>query len=94
MYLLTRTEGDLESGAYASIDDDGIPIVQFFVNKDDAITYNTMLEALDQDISITEIDDEALDKFCSVIGHAYTIVDEGEIVIPKLETLTHTLIDS
>ena len=94
MYLLTRTEGDLESGAYASIDDDGLPIVQFFVNKDDAITYNTMLEALDQDIAVTEIDDDALDKFCSVIGHAYTIVDEGEFVIPKLETLTHTLIDS
>ena len=94
MYLLTRKEDDLESGAYASIDDDGIPIVQFFVSKDDAITYNTMLEALDQDISITEIDDEALDKFCSVIGHAYTVVDKGEIVIPKLETLTHTLIDS
>ena len=94
MYLLTRTEGDLESGAYASIDDDGLPIVQFFVNKDDAITYNTMLEALDQEIAVTEIDDDALDKFCSVIGHAYTVVDEGEIVIPKIETLTHTLMDS
>ena len=91
MYLLTRKEGDLESGAYASIDDDGIPIVQFFVSKDDAITYNTMLEALDQNISITEIDDDALEKFCSVIGHAYTVVEEGEIVIPKLETLTHSL---
>jgi hypothetical protein len=94
MYLLTKTEGDLESGAYASVDDDGMPIVQFFVSKDDAITYNTMLEAIGEDISITEIDGELLDKFCSVIGYAYTVVDEGEIVIPKLETLTHTLIDS
>ena len=94
MYLLTKKEGDLESGAYASVDDDGTPIVQFFVNKDDAITYNTMLEALDQDISVTEIDSDAYEKFCSVIGHAYTVIEEGEIVIPKLETLTHTLIDS
>tara|TARA_Y100001937_G_scaffold16461_1_gene22741 strand:+ start:438 stop:722 length:285 start_codon:yes stop_codon:yes gene_type:complete len=94
MYLLTKKEGDLESGAYASVDDDGTPIVQFFVNKDDAITYNTMLEALDQDISVTEIDGDAYEKFCSVIGHAYTVIEEGEIVIPKLETLTHTLIDS
>ena len=94
MYLLTKIQGDLESGAYASVDDDGTPIVQFFVNKDDAITYNTMLEALDQDISVTEIDSDAYEKFCSVIGHAYTVIEEGEIVIPKLETLTHTLVDS
>ena len=92
MYILTKREGDLESGAYASVDDEGTPIVQFFVNKDDAITYNTMLEALDQEIAVTEIDGDYLEKFCSVIGHAYTIVDEGEIVIPKLETMTHTLI--
>ena len=94
MYILTKKEGDLESGAFASVDDDGTPIVQFFVNKDDAITYNTMLEALDQDIAVTEIDSDAYEKFCSVIGHAYTVIEEGEIVIPKLETLTHTLIDS
>ena len=90
MYILTKVEGDLESGAFASVDDDGTPIVQFFVNKDDAITYNTQLEALDQDIAITEIDADAYEKFCSVIGHAYTVVDEGEFVIPKLETMTHT----
>ena len=41
MYLLTKKEGDLESGAYASVDEDGRPIVQFFVSKDDAICYNT-----------------------------------------------------
>ena len=34
MYLLTKTQGNLESGAYASVDEDGVPIVQFFVNKD------------------------------------------------------------
>ena len=94
MYLLTKTEGEVESGAYAAGDEDGTPIVQVFVNKDDAINYNTMLEARGHDISITEIDGDILDKFCSVIGHAYTVVDEGEIVIPKLETLTHRLIDS
>ena len=93
MYILTREEGNLESGAYASVDDDGTPIVQFFVNKDDAITYNTQLEALDQEISVTEIDGDAYEKFCSVIGHAYTVIEEGEFVIPKLETLTHAFID-
>ena len=94
MYLLTKTKGDLESGAFASVDDDGTPIVQFFVNEDDAIMYNTLLEAIGQDIHVTEIDSDIVDKFCGVMGHAYTIVDEGEFVIPKLETLTHAFIDS
>ena len=94
MFILTKIEGDLESGAYASVDDDGTPIVQFFVDKDDAIMYNTQLEALDQDIHVTEIDKDIVDKFCSVMGHAYTIVDEGEFVIPKLETMTFALTDN
>ena len=94
MFILTKTEGDLESGAFASVDDDGTPIVQFFVNKDDAIMYNTLLEAIGQDIHVTEIDSDIVDKFCGVMGHAYTIVDEGEFVIPKLETLTFALTES
>ena len=93
MYLLTKIKGDLESGAYASVDDEGTPIVQFFVDKDDAILYNTQLEALDTDAHVTEIDSDFVDKFCGVLGHAYTIVDEGEFVIPKLETITFTLSD-
>ena len=94
MYLLTKEEGNLESGAFASIDDEGTPIVQFFVNKDDAICYNTQLEAIGQEICVTEIDPDMLDKFCSVLGHAYSVVDEGEMVIPKIETLQYTLIES
>ena len=92
MYLLTRIEGQVDSGVYASVDDDGTSIVQFFVSKDDAIMYNTMLEAIDQEIHITEVDSEMVDKFCGALGHAYTVVDEGEIVIPKLETLHHVMI--
>jgi len=93
MYLLTKIEGVVESGVYASVDDDGHAIVQFFVSKDDAIMYNTMLEAIDQDIHVTEVDSEMVDKFCGALGHAYTVVDEGEIVIPKLETLHHVMIE-
>ena len=94
MYLLTKTEGNLESGAYASVDEDGVPIVQFFVNKDDAITYNTLLEAIDQEIHVTEIDSDLVDKFCGVLGHAYTVVDDGDFVIPKLETITYALTET
>ena len=91
MYLLTRHENDLESGAYASIDDDGTPIVQFFENKDDAITYKTMLEAIDQNLHVTETPDDMFDKFCNILGHAYSIVEEGDIVIPRFETLQHSI---
>jgi len=93
MYVLTKIEGDLESGAFASMDDEGTPIVNFFECKDDAVTYVTMLEAIGQDIAVTEIENDLLDKFCGVLDHAYTIVDEGDIVIPRLETLQHSLID-
>ena len=87
MYLLTKQENSIESGAYATIDNDGTTIVQFFVDKDDAVTYNTMLEALGQDLHITETDNDTADKLCSVLGYAYSIVEPGEIVIPRIETL-------
>tara|TARA_R100001015_G_C4627892_1_gene187698 strand:+ start:956 stop:1249 length:294 start_codon:yes stop_codon:yes gene_type:complete len=93
MYLLTKKKDRVDSGVYASVDEDGTPIVQFFVDKDDAITYNTMLEALDQDICVSEIEDDMFDKLCSVLGHAYSVVDEGEFVIPKLETLEHVILN-
>ena len=93
MYLLTKEKDKIESGTFASIDDDGNPIVQFFVNKDDAVTYATMLEAIGQEICVTEIEAEMLDKFCGALGHAYSIADEGEIVIPRIETLQHALVD-
>tara|TARA_R110002012_G_scaffold304240_1_gene507621 strand:- start:414 stop:710 length:297 start_codon:yes stop_codon:yes gene_type:complete len=93
MYLLTKKQGQIDSGVYASVDDDGTSVIQFFVDKDDAIMYNTMLEALDQNICITEIDEDMIEKFCSVMGHAYSVVDEGEFVIPKLETLEHVILN-
>ena len=93
MFLLTREQGNIESGVFATMDDDGTAIVQFFVSKDDAIMYNTMLEAIDQNIKVTEVDDEMVDKFCGALGHAYSVVDDGEMVIPKLETLHHVMLD-
>ena len=93
MYLLTREEDDIDSGAYASIDDDRVPIVQFFVDKDDAIMYNVHLEALGHDLHVTETTNDVVDKICGIHGHAYTIVQPGELVIPRFETLQHELPD-
>jgi hypothetical protein len=87
MYLLTRVKDDIASGTFATLDDDGTRVIQFFVNKDDAVTYNTYLEALDEHLHVSEAQDEMVDKMCDALGEAYTVVEEGEIVIPRLETL-------
>ena len=34
---------------------------------------------------------EEVDKLCSVMGYAYTVVQPGEIVIPRAETLDNDL---
>ena len=87
MYLLTRVEDDIESGTYATMDSDGTRVIQFFVEKDDAITYNTFLEALGQNLCVTETKDDNIDKLCDLLGHAYTVVEPGDVVYPRIETL-------
>ena len=94
MYLLTKQKGDIDSGAYATLDNDGTTIVQFFVDKDDAITYNTLLEAIGEDLHITETKDDNIDKLCDVMGFAYSIVEPGEVVYPRVETLQSELFKS
>ena len=87
MYFLTRKKNDIASGTFATIDTDGTRVIQFFVDKDDAVTYNTYLEALDQHLYVSEAQDEMVDKMCDALGEAYTVVEPGDIVIPRLETL-------
>lgn len=87
--MLTKELGNIESGTFASVDTDGRAIIQFFVNKDDAMMYNTQLEAIGQELHITETDNDAVDKMCSILGYAYTIVEPGEFVIPRIETQQH-----
>ena len=86
MFILTKKPDNIESGAFASCDDDGDTIVQFFVDKDDAVTYNTHLEALDEKLYVTETKMDDADKMCALLGYAYTVVEPGEIVIPRVET--------
>ncbi len=87
MFYLTRKKDDVSSGTFATMDTDGTRVIQFFVDKEDAITYNTYLEALDQHLCVSETPDEMVDKMCDALGEAYTVVESGEIVIPRLETL-------
>ena len=94
MFILTKQEGSIESGAYATIDTDGISMVQFFVDKDDAISYNTLLGAVGFELQVTETPDESIDKLCDMLGHAYSVVEPGEVVVPRAETLVDTLSSS
>ena len=94
MYLLTKQKDNIESGAYATVDDEGTTIVQFFVDRDDAITYNTLLEAIGEELHITETKDDNVDKMCDVLGYAYSVVEPGEVVFPRIETLQSDLFNS
>lgn len=86
MFLLTREKDNINSGAYATCDVDGIIVIQFFKHKDDAEFYRTQLEALDQYLHISELPDDHVDAMCDSLGYAYSIVEPGEIVYPRLET--------
>ena len=94
MFLLTKESNDIESGAYATVDSDGTTIVQFFVDKDDAITYNTLLEAIGEDLHVKETKDDNIDKLCDILGFAYTVVEPGEDVFTRNETLQSDLFNS
>lgn len=91
MYILTQKENSIESGVYASMDQDGDHVIQFFVEKDDAITYTTLLEATGQSLFVTETDGDSVDALCSNLGYAYNIVQPGELVYPRIETLMNDL---
>lgn len=93
MFMLTRQKDDIESGTYATKDCDGITVVQFFVDKDDAVCYNEQLRAVDYELEITEVPDEAIDKLCDALGYAYTVVEPGELIIPRLENLEKVIAD-
>ena len=91
MYILTRKEGSIESGAYATMDTDGVTMVQFFVDKDDAVTYNTLLSAVGYELEVTETPDESIDKLCEMLGYAYTVAEPGDVIVPRAETLVQDL---
>ena len=91
MYFLTKLENSVESGVYATKDDDGTTCVQLFVNKDEAVMYNDQLASVGYELQISEAPDEHIDKMCEALGYAYTVAEPGDIVIPRLEILQDTI---
>ena len=90
MYALTK-DGTFESGVYAIVGVDNMTTVQFFVHKDDAVSYNTQLEALDQELVVTEVESDKIDKICEMMGFAHVVIEPGHMVIPRVEILPHQL---
>lgn len=84
MFLLTK-DGTVQSGAYATRDSSGDIVVQFFELEDDAISYNVHLTALGQDLVVTECQAEHIDKLCDIMGYAHTIIEAGQVVVPRYE---------
>ena len=93
MYLLTKKEGSIESGAFATVDNEGTTIVQFFVDRDDAVSYNIQLEALGEELFITETKDDNVDRLCDVMGYAYSVIEPGEVIFPRMETIQNELFE-
>ena len=92
LYVLTKEPDDIESGVYATIDEENNTVVQLFVNEDDAICYNVQLEALDQGLHVTFLENaDNIDKLCDIMGFAYTIIEPGHITVPRIETLQRDL---
>ena len=91
MFMLTKEKNSIESGAYATKDNDGVTIVQFFVDKDDATTYNEQLRACDYELEVTEVPDEAVDKLCDALGYAYSVAEPGDLLLPRMEILENIL---
>jgi len=91
MYSLTKAKDSLSDGAYATVDTEGNTVVQLFVEKEDAICYNVQLEALGHELHVTEIpDDGTIDRVCEYMGYAYSVVEPGEFVVPRIETIKET----
>ena len=91
MYFLSKETNNIEGGIYATKDDDGTTMVQFFVDKDDAVMYNEQLQAVGYELKVSETPDETVDKLCEALGYAYSIVEPGDIVVPRLEILQDML---
>ena len=90
MYALTK-DGTFESGVYAILGVDDMTTVQFFVDKDDADSYNTQMEAIEQDLVVTEVPGDKIGQMCDMMGYAHVVVEPGHTVIPRVEILQYEL---
>ena len=92
VYIISVDEKDPTSGMYAVLDEDGQTMVQVFLYKDDATSYNVHLEALGQDLHVCELQDRTpVFNLCEMMGYGFVIINKGEVVVPRIETLKSDL---
>ena len=80
--LLDKSTG----GVYAVTGADGNKVVQIFVDKDDAVRYYGMLEAVyyKRPLEVTEVEEDIVIDNCSAHNYHYTFINPEDLVIPPL----------
>ena len=83
MYILTIDQ----KGVYSVQNEDGDQVLYIFEEKDDADRYAMMLEEEGSpEMSINEVEDEAMIAVCESQGYEYTIITKNDIVVPPVAT--------
>ena len=83
MYILTVDQ----KGVYSVQNEDGDQVLYIFEEKDDADRYAMMLEEEGApEMSINEVEDEAMIAVCESQGYDYTIITKNDIVVPPVTT--------
>ena len=83
MYILTIDQ----KGVYSVQNEDGDQVLYIFEEKDDADRYAMMLEEEGSpEMSINEVEDEAMIAVCEAQGYEYTIITKNDIVVPPVAT--------
>ena len=83
MYILTIDQ----KGVYSVQNEDGDQVLYIFEEKDDADRYAMMLEEEGYpEMSINEVEDEAMIAVCESQGYEYTIITKNDIVVPPVAT--------
>tara|TARA_B100000902_G_C26860170_1_gene692645 strand:- start:293 stop:562 length:270 start_codon:yes stop_codon:yes gene_type:complete len=84
MYILTVDE----KGVYSVQNEDGNQVLYIFEEEDDATRYAMMLEEEEgsPEMSINEVEDDAMIAVCETQGYEYTIITKNDIVVPPVTT--------
>lgn len=82
MYILV----DKKTGGVYAVKDETIEerVVQLFCEEDDAERYHGYLIANDykRELSVMEVEEEAVKENCASFGYQYTIIKHDQIVLP------------
>jgi|TARA_B100001094_G_C18095851_1_gene752969 hypothetical protein len=74
-------------GVYSVQNEDGNQVLYIFEERDDVDRYAMMLEEDGSpEMSITEVEDDAMIAVCETQGYEYTVITKNDIVVPPVTT--------